>query len=248
MHINCCAYYVAAKILGRSKAPLTYTRAKSGSADKFGVNFAVGGAGVFEVPRKAPTLADQIDSFKKTLDDRTIGRWQLNQSVALVAISGNDYARVASNMSGGGGGDMVEFIGNVTDEIARGVDRLRELGVTKVLVNTLHPLACTPWQSRPSNYTKCVGQGNMAAGLHNAGLRQKLKNATAGDDGVFLLDLYRAFTTIINPSDTDDTGLHLHMSHIYIYAMHLYIDRFLLTRFWWRCTQSRRWRSSSRRS
>ncbi|KAG0538434.1 hypothetical protein BDA96_03G235900 [Sorghum bicolor] len=191
-----------AKILGRSEAPLTYRRTKAGYPDKFGVNFAVGGAGVFEVPREAPTLARQIDDFEKMLDDdRTIGKWQLRQSVALVAISGNDYARVAANTSSDGA-DITGFVGNVTDEIARGVDRLRKLGVTKVLVNTLHPLACTPWQSRPSNYTKCVGRGNMAADLHNDHLRDKLRNATASDS-VYLLDLNRAFTTIISPSDTD---------------------------------------------
>lgn len=209
-----CCESVAAKILGRSEAPLTYRRTKAGSPSpvQFGVNFAVGGAGVFEVPRKAPTLAKQIDYFEKMLDGRTIGKWRLRQSVALVAISGNDYARVGANVSSDDG-DMIDFIGNVTGEIAKGVNRLRKLGVTKVLVNTLHPLACTPWQSRPSNYTKCVGRGNMAADLHNDDLRRKLMNTTPSD-GVYLLDLNRAFTAIINPSDSD-TGIHL---HIFVYA------------------------------
>ena len=121
---------VAAKILGRTMAPETYRDTKENNGDKFGVNFAVGGAGVFEVPRKAPTLAKQIDSFKKMLDDSDIGKWQLRESVALVAISGNDYARVA-NMSGES--EILDFIGNVTDEIAGGVERLRKQIPTKPL-------------------------------------------------------------------------------------------------------------------
>ncbi|PUZ74987.1 hypothetical protein GQ55_1G110900 [Panicum hallii var. hallii] len=188
-----------AKILGRTKAPETYRDTKENDGDKFGVNFAVGGAGVFEVPRKAPTLAKQISSFKKMLDGGDIGKWQLKESVALVAISGNDYARVA-NMSSER--EILDFIGNVTDEIAGGVERLQKLGVTKVLVNTLHPLACTPWQARPSNYTKCMGRGNMAALLHNDDLEKKL-NATSRDS-VYLLDLNWAFTNIIDPSDPHD--------------------------------------------
>ena len=111
-------------------APETYRDTKENNGDKFGVNFAVGGAGVFEVPRKAPTLAQQIDSFKKMLDGGDIGKWQLKESVALVAISGNDYARVA-NMSGES--EILDFIGNVTDEIAGGVERLRKQIPTKPL-------------------------------------------------------------------------------------------------------------------
>ncbi|RLN07244.1 hypothetical protein C2845_PM11G18290 [Panicum miliaceum] len=172
------------KIMGRTKAPETYKDTKENNGDKFGVNFAVGGAGVFEVPRKAPTLAKQIDSFKKMLDNGDIGKWQLKESVALVAISGKDYARVANMTSES---EILSFIGNVTDQIAGGVERLQKLGVTKVLVNTLHPLACTPWQARPSNYTKCMGRGNMAALFHNDDLEKK-QNATSSNN-VYLLDL-----------------------------------------------------------
>ncbi|CAN6247095.1 unnamed protein product [Urochloa humidicola] len=188
-----------AKILGRSEAPQTYRDTLGSNADTLGVNFAVGGAGVFEVPRKAPTLATQIDSFKTMLDSGDIEKWRLEESAALVAISGNDYARVA-NMSSDT--EILAFIGNVTDEIAAAVAQLRGLGVAKVLVNNLHPLGCTPWQARPSNYTKCMGRGNMAAEFHNDDLEKKL-NATASDN-VYIVDLNWAFTNIINPSDPHD--------------------------------------------
>ena len=191
---------VAAKILGRTVAPETYRDTKENNGDKFGVNFAVGGAGVFEVPRKAPTLAQQIDSFKKMLDGGDIGKWQLKESVALVAISGNDYARVA-NMSGES--EILDFIGNVTEEIAAGVERLWKLGVTRVLVYNLHPLACTSWQTRPSNYTECMGRGNLATLFHNGDLEKKL-NASSSDN-VYLVDLHRAFTNIVDPSDPQDS-------------------------------------------
>ncbi|XP_039803573.1 GDSL esterase/lipase At3g09930-like [Panicum virgatum] len=160
----------------------------------------MGGAGVFEVPHKAPTLTKQIDSFKKMLDGDDIGKWLLRESVALVAIFGNDYARVA-NMSDES--EILDFIGNVTGEIAAGVERLRKLGVTRVLVNNLHPLACTSWQTRPSNYTECMGRGNLATFFHNGDLEKKL-NASSSDN-VYLVDLHRAFTNIVDPSDPQDS-------------------------------------------
>lgn len=76
---------------------MTYRMAKS-FGDTNGMNFAHGGAGVFEVPHKRPTLSKQIHYFKKMIEDGIIHKWQLKKSVALVAISGNDYVR-AANMS-----------------------------------------------------------------------------------------------------------------------------------------------------
>ena len=38
------------------------------------------------------TLRKQVDAFRKMVKDGTISEKQLSHSVALVAISGNDYA------------------------------------------------------------------------------------------------------------------------------------------------------------
>ena len=94
---------------------------------------------------------------------------------------------------------MVAFIGNVTSEIAKGVKQLRKMGVTKVLVNNMHPLGCMPWQTRPVNYTKCTGKGNMGAAFHNNELKKKLNAAKR--DHVYVVDLNKAFSDIVNPAD-----------------------------------------------
>lgn len=55
------------------------------------MTFAYAGAGVFNSLHKVPTLANQVDTFKNMVKDGTISNQQLSNSVALVAISGNDY-------------------------------------------------------------------------------------------------------------------------------------------------------------
>ena len=63
----------------------------------FRSTFAVGGAGVYEVPDQLPTLAQQIHSFKRLIKDGSISKRHLADSVALVAVSGNDYAHTANS-------------------------------------------------------------------------------------------------------------------------------------------------------
>jgi phospholipase/lecithinase/hemolysin len=86
----------------------------------------------------------------------------------------------------------------VTSEIAKGVMRLRKMGMTKVLVNNLQPIGCLPWVTRHVKYTKCDAKGNMAADLHNNQLKNKLADVARS---VYVIDLNKAFSSIVNPSD-----------------------------------------------
>uniref|UniRef100_A0A0D9WAD7 SGNH hydrolase-type esterase domain-containing protein n=1 Tax=Leersia perrieri TaxID=77586 RepID=A0A0D9WAD7_9ORYZ len=135
-----------------------------------------------------------VDRFRDLVQDGTVTRHNLHNSVALVAISGNDYDRL-SNVSSTD--KMVEFIEKVTSEIAKQVHRLKNNGVSKVLVNNLHPVGCTPWLTRPSNYSGCSLRGNMGSYIHGGNLQKKL-NAT-DLPFVFHVDLNTAFSNIVNP-------------------------------------------------
>jgi hypothetical protein len=57
------------------------------------MTFAYAGAGVLDgsSTHKVPTLAKQVDIFRKMVKDGIISEQQLSRSVALVAVSGNDY-------------------------------------------------------------------------------------------------------------------------------------------------------------
>lgn len=83
---------------------------------------------------------------------------------------------------------------HVTDEITFAVNRLRNLGVGKVLVNLLPPLGCIPWQSVANDYSSCEGQGNTLSSLHNKALRRKMERL----NDVLVLDLYTVFDRFLD--------------------------------------------------
>jgi phospholipase/lecithinase/hemolysin len=89
---------------------------------------------------------------------------------------------------------LTPYIENVTNEIVANVHRLQKLGAQKILVNNMHPLGCMPRHTRVNNHTRCESHGNFIATTHNSMLQQKLGN----NSNVLILDLYTAFTNVIN--------------------------------------------------
>ncbi|KAI4971223.1 hypothetical protein ZWY2020_002137 [Hordeum vulgare] len=183
-----------ATMLGLEEAPPPHARTAEKTCDPSGMTFACGGAGVFDsISNDVPTLANQVQTFKKMVKDGTITENQLGRSVALVAFSGNDYASTGviglSNPN-----DINAYIGKVTKEIAANVEQLQKIGVKKVLVNNLHPIGCTPSQTRNNNYTTCDIFGNLGASIHNSNLKQVMEVKK----NVHIVDLYTAFTNIVD--------------------------------------------------
>uniref|UniRef100_A0A453LYS1 GDSL esterase/lipase n=1 Tax=Aegilops tauschii subsp. strangulata TaxID=200361 RepID=A0A453LYS1_AEGTS len=86
------------------------------------------------------------------------------------------------------------YIGKVTKEVAANVEQLLKLGVKKVLVNNLHPIGCTPSQTRTNNYTACDIFGNLGASIHNDNLKQVM----TVKKNVQIIDLYTSFTSIVD--------------------------------------------------
>ncbi|KAL6641891.1 hypothetical protein ACP70R_020072 [Stipagrostis hirtigluma subsp. patula] len=186
---------LVAKILGRDKSPRPYRLQKElDETDRSGVNFAMAGAGVYEVSPEVPTLAEQIGQFRRLLEDGAIHDEDLTRSVALVSISDSrDYSRVTDSSSSD---DVIAFVENLTDEIVDSVKQLQKLGVAKVLVNSLPPIGCAPWRSFSNNYSRCDSRVNTFASLHNALLKQKL----GGSQDVLVLDLYTMFDNVVEPN------------------------------------------------
>lgn len=59
---------------------------------KYGMNFAYGGTGVFNTLVPAPNMTTQIDFFQELIKVSVFNAQDLNSSVALVTLAGNDYA------------------------------------------------------------------------------------------------------------------------------------------------------------
>ncbi|KAF7103037.1 hypothetical protein CFC21_104071 [Triticum aestivum] len=183
-----------ATMLGLEEAPPAHAHTAEKTCDPSGMTFAYGGSGVFDsTSNDVPTLAKQVETFKKMVKDMTITKKQLSGSVALVAFSGNDYASTGviglTNPK-----DINAYIGKVTKEIVANVEQLQKIGVKKVLVNNLHPIGCTPSQTRTNNYTACDIFGNLGASIHNSNLQQVME----AKKNVHIIDLYTAFTNIVD--------------------------------------------------
>jgi hypothetical protein len=116
------------------------------------------------------------------------------------------------------------YIEDVTDGIVEGVKRLQGMGVSKVVVNSMPPLGCSPWRARQSvGYAQCDDVGNTVATTHNTLLRRKLD----GLQDVLVLDLYSTFDTLAR--SMSGTTMHVcylnsdQLFNVYVYVCNLCI-------------------------
>lgn len=64
----------------------------------YGMNFAYGGSGVFNTYNLLPNMSTQIDFFEKLMNnDSVYTKWDLQSSLVLVALAGNDYGAYLAN-------------------------------------------------------------------------------------------------------------------------------------------------------
>ncbi|KAI3948591.1 hypothetical protein MKW92_033987 [Papaver armeniacum] len=73
-----------------------------------GMNFAHGGTGVFNTWIKEPNMTTHIITYKRYIADGVYNKRDLDKSMAIVALSGNDYTQYV--LDGG------------TDEVSRTQD------------------------------------------------------------------------------------------------------------------------------
>ncbi|PIN05404.1 Carboxylesterase [Handroanthus impetiginosus] len=188
-----------AKFLGL-KSPLAYTWMKLGGKKlRNGMNFAFGGSGVFNtLGDLLPNMTTQIDFFQKLMDDSFYTKWDLESSVVLVALAGNDYGAYVGN--GGTIEGLQSFIPRVINQLAVNLKRIHGLGATKVIVTSLEPLGCLPRMTLLSSFQQCNTTQNLAVSYHNLLLQQtvdRLNNETKSST-FFILDLYTSFTTLLD--------------------------------------------------
>ncbi|RLM84831.1 hypothetical protein C2845_PM04G06560 [Panicum miliaceum] len=170
-----------ARILGQDESPVAYRLRQPNAVDPSGVNFAMAGSAVTASQGGAPSLGDQIDQFRR-LD-----------SVALIAFSGlQDYSglNIAATSD-----DVNRGLGRQVDRRdRRRLERLQDLGVSKVLVNSMPPIGCQPYRTWMSSYAQCDGGANRFSDTHNAALRKKLNEL---EGSVLVLDLASVFSDLV---------------------------------------------------
>jgi hypothetical protein len=75
------------------KSPAPYSL-KSSWKLQYGINFAYGGAGVFDTLIDGPNMTIQIDLFEKLIQQNGYSKSDLESSLALVSAAGNDYLKL----------------------------------------------------------------------------------------------------------------------------------------------------------
>ncbi|KAM6584252.1 hypothetical protein CsatB_011254 [Cannabis sativa] len=142
------------------------------------MNFAFGGTGVFDTMEKEPNMSTQINFFEDVLRENDFySKQDLNSSLALVSIAGNDYgaylAKGTNNINNMEG--LANFTTSIIDQLVANVRRIQRLGVRKIAVTALEPLGCLPPFTASSSFQNCSQIFNSVSDFHNQILHQKLQ-------------------------------------------------------------------------
>ncbi|KAJ9695157.1 hypothetical protein PVL29_010582 [Vitis rotundifolia] len=173
------------------------------------MNFAFGGTGVFDTLVALPNMTTQIDFLQELLSNKVYTWPDLQSSVALVSIAGNDYSAYLAR--GGSFQTLQSFIPLVVDQLVVDLKRLHGMGMKKVAVTALEPLGCLPQATVASSFQECNGTQNTAVTFHNLLLSQavtKLNNETK-DSSFVILDLYASFMSVLE-NKADHLGIYLY--------------------------------------
>ncbi|KAF5473825.1 hypothetical protein F2P56_005780 [Juglans regia] len=189
-----------AKSIGLKRTPITYRQRNiETSLLTYGMNFAYGGTGVFETLLKSgPNMTTQIGFFQNLIRDNVFTAADLESSMTLVTLAGNDFSTyIIRNGSAQG---WKPFITAVVNQLTINLRRIHGMGVKKIIVNALQPLGCVPSKTAISSFQQCNETENSLVVFHNLLLQQAVAklNSEAKDSYPFvILDLYDSFLSVI---------------------------------------------------
>ncbi|KAI3980273.1 hypothetical protein MKX01_009643 [Papaver californicum] len=193
-------------------SPLPYTQWINLSKIRVthGMNFAHGGTGVFDTWMKEGNMTTQINAFKQYIADGVYNKSDLDESIAVVSNAGNDYTQYYAVDRGTREGYRA-FAAKVIDQLELNLREIRKIGVKKLVMLTMQPLGCLPNKARTLSYGKCDKPLNNDTIFHNMLLQKAVQrlNTETTDSPFHILDLYRAFMSVINKQGggADYTGI-----------------------------------------
>ncbi|KAB2052047.1 hypothetical protein ES319_A12G092900v1 [Gossypium barbadense] len=199
--------YIASYLGIRTPIAYKWRKEVKRSNLEYGMNFAYGGTGVLDTLANQPNMTTQIDFFQRLVEQKVYGKQDLDNSVALVSVAGNDYATYLARNTH----DLQklgDFTKKIMDQLEINIDRIRGLGVKRIAVTLIEPMGCIPLQAVSSSYSNCTQALNLGSKFHNQMLNQSLQNLNAKDNStVFItLDLYDAFFSALNKFTTHAPG------------------------------------------
>lgn len=184
------------------KSPIPYRWRKIGlKALRNGINFAYGGTGVFNTLVPLPNITSQIDLFEQVIEQGVYSLQDIQRSIAVVSIAGNDYITYLANNGSING--IEDFITTLINQLSLDLKRINDLGVRKIAVTGIEPLGCLPSIAATSSYQKCNDTANEASVFHNLLLEEAVANLNkVNTTTIVILDLYQAFMSILQNSSS----------------------------------------------
>ncbi|XP_057835333.2 GDSL esterase/lipase At5g03610 [Cryptomeria japonica] len=132
-----------------------------------GVNFAVGGSGIFQAYGFI-TVAQQVKQFKKLIPgSHGFDSRKLSRSVVLISVAGNDYGAFLSSRNGSIEG-LIDLVKPVVSGTIDAVKELYESGLRNFVVSNIGPFGCGPQIGK----TSCDSNYNDFVALHTRLLRE----------------------------------------------------------------------------
>ncbi|XP_038994658.1 GDSL esterase/lipase At5g03610-like [Hibiscus syriacus] len=167
---------------------------------KYGMNFAYGGTGVLDTPVNQPNMTTQIDYFQRLIREKVYKKQDLDNSVAIVSVAGNDYAAYLARNADDDLRKLPAFTKTIMKQLGINLERIQGLGVKRIAVTLIEPMGCVPVQAASLSYTNCSEVLNIGSKLHNQMLQQALKNLNDKTNSTLFvtLDLYDAFISALN--------------------------------------------------
>ncbi|XP_077230759.1 GDSL esterase/lipase At5g03610-like [Tasmannia lanceolata] len=180
------------------RSPIAYKWRKMGPKPlRYGMNFAYGGTGVFDTLISAPNLTTQIDLFQQMIQEGVFTKNDVDSSMALVSVVGNDYSTY--QVRNGTLQGLQSFIKSLINQLALDLKRLTDIGVKKMAITGLQPLGCLPSDNNMASLQQCNETLNQASSFHNLLLREAVAEMNKNNEGlkITILDLYQAFISIL---------------------------------------------------
>ncbi|KAL6129377.1 hypothetical protein ACLB2K_072728 [Fragaria x ananassa] len=193
----------------RSPVPYKWRNRVKKSKLGDGMNFADGGTGVFETLVSAPNMTTQIHFLQQLVEEKLYAKSDLDSSIALVSVAGNDYA--AYFLKGNHSQDLPAVSTSIVNQLVVNIKCINDLGVKKILVTAIEPMGCLPAvTSIFYSYQNCSETKNAGSRFHNQILHQKVeelkKNQTTKASTIVILDLYNAFLSAIQQQKHPEQG------------------------------------------
>ncbi|KAH9311033.1 hypothetical protein KI387_026068, partial [Taxus chinensis] len=165
---------------------------------KHGVNFAVGGSGIFRA-YGFTTVPEQVQQLKKLISESPgFHSQKLSRSVVLISAVGNDYSALRDSNNGSTEG-LVGLVKPVVDGTLEVVKDLYDCGFRNFVVSNVAALGCGPQIGK----TSCNSKYDHIVELHGSLLRERVHLLRSNMKGLSLIipDLVSAINYIFsNPA------------------------------------------------